>query len=110
MKGRKIFGTALIVIGALMVMGSHYIADQVAQGKIKIYRAQQQVDTANTLFNQSEYTKPVGGMITGGAQRKINEGKAQVTEYESLAQSLQIVGVICIAAGVGVLFIKRRRS
>ena len=110
MKGKKTFGLALIVVGALMVGFSQYIADQVAAGKIKIYSAQQQVNTVNSLFNRSDATKPVGEMFTGGAQRKIDAGRSEVSHYESLANKLQIGGVILIVAGVGVLFWRRKPS
>jgi hypothetical protein len=107
-KGKKTFGIALIVVGALMIGFSHYIAEQVAAGNIKIYNAQQQVDTVNTLFNRSDATKPIGEVFTGGAQKKIDAGRAKVSHYESLAQKLQIGGVILILAGAGVLFWKRK--
>lgn len=108
MKGRKGFGIGLIVVGALMIVFSQYIADQVAAGKIKIYSAQQQVNTVNSLFNKSETTKPVGEFFTGGAQKKIDAGRAEVSHYESLAQKLQIGGVILVLAGIGLLFWRKK--
>ncbi|MBX7066128.1 MAG: hypothetical protein K1X28_02745 [Parachlamydiales bacterium] len=110
MKGKSIFGIALIVIGAIMLFFSDYIAGQVAQGKLQIQSAQSQVDTADTLFKQSEYTKPVGKIFTGGAQRKIDEGQAQVDYYEGLSSKLKIFGIILIVAGAGVLFIGRKKG
>lgn len=108
MQKRKIFGIALIVVGALMVVFSEYISEQVAAGKIKIYSAQQQVNTLNSAFDKSAATKPIGEFFTSGAQSKINAGRAEVAHYESLAQKLQIGGVILVLAGVGLLFWKRK--
>lgn len=109
MKRMNIFGIALIIVGAIMLLFSNYIAEQVAAGKLRISSAQGQVDTANTLFSQSQYTKPIGGLFTGGAQNRINAGNVQVSEYAALAHMLQIGGVILILVGIGVLFLGRKR-
>lgn len=107
---KRILGIALIVIGAIMLFFSDYIAEQVAEGKLKIQSAQSQVDTADTLFKQSEFTKPVGKIFTGSAQKKINEGQAQVDYYEGLSNNLKIGGIVLIVIGVGVLFIGRKKK
>lgn len=107
---KRILGIALIVIGAIMLFFSDYIAEQVAEGKLKISRAQSQVNTVDTLFNKSEATKPFGKVFTGAAQSKINEGQSQVDYYEGLSNNLKIGGIVLIVIGAGVLFIGRKKK
>ncbi len=99
MKKKSIFAIALIVVGAIMLLFSDYIADQVAMGKLRIQSAQSQVDTTNSLFNKSSATKPLGNMFTGSAQQKINEGQSQVDYYQNLSMQLKVVGIILIVIG-----------
>lgn len=110
MKGRRIFGIALIIIGAIMLFFSDYIAGQVAQGRIKIASAQSQVDTVDSVFSSSKYTKPFGQVFTGSAQDKIDAGRAQADYYEGLSGKLKIGGIILIVIGAGILLIKKKRS
>lgn len=110
MNTKKIIGIALIVVGAVMLFFSNYIAEQVASGKMQIQDAQSKVDTADTLFSQSKYTKPVGNMFTGSAQKKIDAGQADVDKYESMSSNLKIGGIILIIIGAAVLFIPMKRK
>lgn len=109
MDAKRIFAIALIVVGAIMLLFSHYIAEQVAEGRLKISSGQRQVNTIDSAFSHSQYTKPVGGMLTGSAQRRIDAGSAEADRYESIAHKLQFGGVILIIIGAGMLFIGRRR-
>jgi hypothetical protein len=110
MDAKRIFAIALIVVGAIMLFFSHYIAERVAEGRLQIASGQRQVNTLDSAFSHSEYTKPVGGFITGGAQRKIDAGRADADQYESMAHKLQFGGVVLIIIGAGMLFIGRRRA
>ncbi|HSX10905.1 MAG TPA: hypothetical protein VLF94_04230 [Chlamydiales bacterium] len=110
MKKKKILGIALIVVGAIMLLFSHYIAEQVAEGRMRISSAQSTLNTTNRVFDQTQYTKPVGGLFTGGAQQRINAGTAEADQYADLAQKLQIAGIVLIIVGVGVLFLGKKKS
>ena len=110
MSGKRILGVALIVIGAVMLFFSDYIATQVAEGKIKIARAQSQVNTAESVFSKSQYTKPVGKVIFGGVQNKIDEGKREVSHYESLSNNLKIAGIVLIVVGAGLLLLGKKKG
>ncbi len=108
MRRKNILGIGLIVLGAVLWLGADYIADQVAEGKMRIASGQRTVDSVNTLFNQSEYTKPFSGAVTGSSQRKIDHGRMQIAHYESLADKLRIGGILLIVAGVGVLIFYKK--
>ena len=110
MKHQKILGIGLIILGALLLIFSHYIADQVAEGKLRIASAQRQVNTVNSLFSHSPYGEQAGTTVTSPFQHKINEGQAEVANYEGLAGKLQIGGVILILIGASILFSIRRRD
>jgi hypothetical protein len=111
MTGTRIFGIVMIVIGAIMLFFSHYIAERVAEGRMQIASGQSKVDTANALFSASPYTKEAGKTVTGSAQRRIDAGSAEAAQYEALSQKLQIGGVVLIVIGIGfVVMGGRRRS
>ena len=109
MKAKKPIAIILIVIGALLLFFSDYIAEEVAQGKLKIKRAQSQVNSVNSLFSKSKVTKPFGNALTGGAQKKIDAGQREVDRYSSLSRNLKIGGVILIIIGIGLFFIPKKK-
>lgn len=111
MNTRRTFGIALIVIGAIMLFFSDYIAGQVAQGRVRIDSAQSQVDTVDSVFSSSKYTKPFGQTFTGSAQSEINAGRAQANYYEGMSGKLKIGGIILIVVGAALLLLpKKKRS
>jgi uncharacterized membrane protein len=110
MATKKIIGIAFIVVGAVMLFFSNYIAEQVASGRTQIEQGQSQVDTVDSLFSGSEYTKPIGKMFTGSAQRKIDAGQAEVDRYSTISNNLKIGGIILIIIGAAVLFIPMKRN
>jgi uncharacterized protein YjeT (DUF2065 family) len=105
MNAKKIIGIALIVVGAVMLFFSNYIAEQVASGRMQIQSAQGEVDSANSLFSTTKVTQPVGKMFTGSAQRRIDAGQSEVDRYQSMSNNLKIGGIILIVIGAGILFI-----
>lgn len=111
MKSQKTLGIVLIVIGAVMLFFSDYIAEQVSEGRLKIRSAQSTVNTLDSVFSQSQYTKPVGKIFTGSAQKKIDAGTAEADKYESLSQNLKVGGIILIVIGAAVIiFSKKKRK
>lgn len=86
MNGKKLTGLAAIIIGAVLLFFSHYIAERVAAGKLQIQSGQEQVDSVNSLFSGSSYTKPIGKQLTKSGQQQIDAGRAEITGYESLAK------------------------
>ena len=108
MNGKKSLGIALVVVGVVLVCFSNYIADQVTAGRAQIQNAQSKVDTVDSVFSMSKYTKPVGKEMTGSAQQQIDAGQADVEKYQTLAKNLKIGGLILIVVGVGLFFLAKR--
>ena|SRR5579871_3822167 len=102
MKILRILGIVILVAGIACLFFSNYITDQVNEGKIKIEKGQKTVDQSNKLFSLSPYSKPIGDQLGSSAQKKINEGKEQVSYYEQLAQTLKVSGIIGIIVGAGI--------
>ena len=102
MKILRILGIVVVVAGVVCIFFSHYITNEVSEGKIKIEKGQKAVDKSNSLFSTSPYTKPIGKGVTSSAQKKINAGKEEVSYYEQLAETLQISGIVGIIVGAGV--------
>ncbi len=109
MKGNKVLGIVILIIGIVMLGASFYIKNQVLQGRAEISSAQSKVDTGTSLFNMSSTTKPVGGAVFGGAQSQINAGSAQADYYAQMANWLQIGGIILIIVGAGIIFLSGRK-
>ena len=109
MNSTRIFGIVVIIVGAVLLLFSNYIAEQVGAGKMEIQSGQSKVDTANSLFSTNRYTKGVGDVFTGSSQRRIDEGRAEVAHYESMAHMLQIGGIVLIVIGAGIVLLGGRR-
>lgn len=103
MNVKTITGIVLIVLGAGSLFFSHYIMTQVGEGRVKIAKGEQAVQQSDKLFSLTPGTKQVGKIATSGAQKKLKEGKQQAQDYESLANKLEIGGIVGIIAGCGVL-------
>ena len=102
---KKIVGVVLCVLGIAGIIVSNYISNQVAEGKLKIAKGQSQVDQGKRLFSLSPATKEMGKGMTDSAQRKIDAGKGQVQDYETIARELEIGGIILIVAGAVVFLL-----
>lgn len=104
---RKQTGIALIILGAVMLFFSDYIAEQVTSGKAQIRKAQGQVNTIDSVFSSSKYTSPIGKQITGSAQRKIDAGQSEVSRYETVVTLLRVGGIVLIVVGAFMVIKKR---
>lgn len=110
MRRKKTVGLVLMIVGAGLLVFSDYIARQVAMGQARIGSAQSQVDTVQSVFSQTEYTKPFGKALTGGAQKKIDAGQQKVDQYSALSSFLKVGGVVLIVAGGYLFFFPIKRK
>lgn len=110
MNAKKLTGIACIIVGAILLFFSNYIAEQVTAGKQRIASGQQQVDTYNKYFSATPYSKELGKQVTAPYQRRINEGNVEVSYYESLSLMLQIFGIILILIGIAILVFWKKKS
>lgn len=108
MRGKRITGIVLLIVGIITYLLSDYIAQEVALGKEKIANAQKQVDTGNSLFSQSPYTEDAGKILTDRAQGKIDAGQAEVDKYEKISKTLHVGGIILAIVGAGFLIVSFR--
>ena len=111
MGSKKLLGIIVLACVLVMVGASFYIKARVAEGKEQIAAGQKKINTTNSLFSIVPGTKEVGDGLTSSGQRRINEGQQQVTEYEALANKLQMGGILLSIVGVAILLLwkdKRR--
>jgi len=105
MRSMRIFGFVIIIAGIAALLFANYINEQVAQGKVKIDRAEKTVDKTQGLFSGNPVSEGVGKGLTGGAQKKIDAGKDEVAKYEKISSLLQTGGVIAIIVGAGMVVV-----
>jgi hypothetical protein len=107
---RRILAIIALIIGLGLIGFSQYIKAEVAEGKQEIAGAQKSVDQGNSLFSLSPYTKDAGKILTDPAQKKIDEGKADVAHYATLSDQLEIGGIALSLLGLIFLAIPRRTN
>lgn len=105
----RILGIVVFVVGLVMLGFSHYINTQVLQGQAQIQSAQQNVDTATSVFSATPATKQGGKVLTSPIQSRIDAGSAEAAYYAQMAKNLQIGGFVCLGLGI-VLFIFGRKK
>lgn len=110
MNYKRILGIVLFLCGVALVVISIYIKNQVEEGKLKIAKAEKQVEGGKKLFSLNPVSKEVGKkVIIDPAERKIAKGKKDVNYYERMSNRLMVIGIICGALGIGVFFLVKRK-
>lgn len=109
MNFRRILGFIILIIGILIMIFAYSIKNRTEEGKQQVTSGQKKVDSANSLFSMSPYTKPIGKGMTSSSQREINEGKETIAYYEKMAKWLKIGGIVVIIAGVVTIVIPRQK-
>ena len=110
MNVKQVIGGIIFVGGLGLLYLAHYINVQVEAGNLQIFSAQQKVNQANSLFNMSSATKPIGQGLTSGAQNQINEGKNTVEYYTTVENRCRIGGIAALVVGAGMMIYFRRKK
>jgi len=112
MNYKRILGIVIFLCGVALVIVSIYIKNQVDAGKLKISRAEKQVEGGKKLFSLNPVSKEVGKKIViDPAERKIAKGKQDVNYYEKISNRLMTIGIICGALGfILFLFAKKKQK
>ncbi len=101
---RRISGIVLMVVGVGLFLFGNYVAGEVDQGRKKISSAQQKVDFGKKATDLSPYTKDIGNLAAKPIQKKIDEGKDEADQYQTLARWTHISAIAVFALGI-LLFI-----
>lgn len=110
MNFRRILGILVIVIGIGSIGTSQYIRREVEAGRMKIDRAQSQVDQGKGLLKMApKEARPVGDIFTGSAQKKIDEGRNKADAYSKKSDFLLTGGIILIIIGAIFILIKNKK-
>ena len=107
---KRIIGILLLIVGIALIVTSQYIKGRVEKGKTTISHAQKSVDQSKGLSSLSPYSEAIDKTITDPAQKKIDEGQADILYYENLAKQLQIGGIVLILLGIILLIITRKSN
>lgn len=111
MNWKQILGAVAIVLGVVCLFLSHSIAVQVGEGQEQINRGQSQVNQGKKFFSGNQVTKEVGNqLLFNPAEKKIREGQAEVDYYTTVAQQLNVGGIILILGGAGAIYFFRRKG
>lgn len=105
MKLLRILGILILIAGIGCIFASDYITSQVNQGKIQVAKGEKVVNQGKQLFSLNPVAKQVGQGLTNSAEKKINEGKQQINEYEALAAQLMTGGIVGCVLGAGLIII-----
>ncbi len=105
MKRLRVVGVVLLIAGIGCIFASNYITSQVNAGKIKVAEGEKSVSQGQQLFSFNPVAKQVGQGLTQPAEKKIQEGKHQISKYEALADTLTVAGIVGSIAGAGLLLL-----
>lgn len=107
MHKKRMIGILVLLGGVILMVFSGYIAVRVGEGREQIDSAQKKVDLGNSIFSLTPTSKKVGKQITNPFQKRINEGKQEVGEYEALEYKLRIGGVILLILGFVLVLMRK---
>lgn len=105
----RLLGSLVVLFGIALIAISVYITSQVNEGKEKISKGEEMVEKGDQITSLNPYTKEISKPLWDSAQKKIDTGKEEVTQYESLAGRLQIGGIIALVVGVILFFFSRKK-
>ncbi|MES2198615.1 MAG: hypothetical protein V4489_00395 [Chlamydiota bacterium] len=108
MKSKRKWGIVVLVLGIIFMLGSFYVKSQVEAGQKKITSAEKQTGWGEDILSLNPATKELGKGLTGSIQEKVSEGKEQVKFYTSVANWLEVGGIVFIILGFGLIFLGKK--
>jgi hypothetical protein len=97
---KRVLSASIIGLGLISLSTSVFISEEVLKGQKKIANAQKSVDSANSLFESNDYTRPLGRGILGSAREKIEMGQKEIETYSTIAEVLKYAGIALISFGI----------
>ena len=111
MNFRRIVGIIIVLLGIAGIAISVYINQEVLEGKYKITNAQRKVDNSKRVMNLApKEVQPIGDALTGSAQKKIDQGRADIVKYEAMAHQFKYGGIAFIVIGAIFIIIPRKKK
>jgi hypothetical protein len=110
MRSHKTIGTVALILGVVLLGSSMYIKSEVLAGQEQVASGERKLNALDRVFSSNSATKSYGSQITKSGRSKIAQGKEEIAYYTSLANKLQIGGIVLIVVGAGfLLFGKKKR-
>lgn len=107
---KKAFSILLILLGIASYSGSIYIDNQLSAGKLKLKKAEKNLNKADQALSLTPYTSPLGKGLKEASKDKIDEGKRQINYYSNLSETLKIGGYLLAGLGLMCSFFTFRKK
>jgi len=102
-------GLAALIVGVVLLGSSLYIKSEVLAGQEQVSSGERKLNALDRVFSASPTTKQYGSQLTKSGKSKIAKGKEDIAYYTSLANKLQIGGIVLIVVGAGVLLFGKKK-
>jgi hypothetical protein len=99
MKMQRIFGGALLVLGAALFLYGNYVSKEVEEGRQKIEIAQDKLDHGPHIPHLRPVPRHMEEMERESAQSRIDQKKEMIDNYEMLATWLHGGGIVVFIGG-----------
>lgn len=100
MRTKRGISIGVIILGLILIFISQHIQHRINEGEGQISSGQSQLDESRSLFNWNPVTKEIGKGMTSGAEARIEAGEEEVAHYQSIANTLLVLGIILVVLGV----------
>ena len=106
---KKVIGIVCLIIGTAAFLLANHIANEVAFGNALVRSGQQSLDSVNYATDKSPLTKKFGRGLSKPVQQKIDEGSAELKQFNTISKGLHIGGIVLALTGVGLLVLSFRK-
>lgn len=98
---KKMTGIIICIGGVVLLLISHYIEEQVAEGQERISNAESSVSQGKKLFGINPYSKAIGEeVIIRPSESKISAGKEEASYYEGIGKATKVGGIVLFSIGI----------